>query len=57
MSAKPVELQNGTQLLIPLSKLKKSSNNARKTPHSDAAIEAYARASLPKVSCKTWRSR
>ena len=42
MSAKPVELQNGTQVLIPLSKLKKSPNNARKTPHSDAAIEAYA---------------
>jgi ParB family chromosome partitioning protein len=44
MSAKPVEQlpENGTQVLIPLSKLKKSPKNARKTPHSDAAIEAYA---------------
>jgi len=29
-------------ILIPLNKLKKSPNNARKTPHSEAAIEAYA---------------
>ncbi len=44
MSAKPIEQlpENGTQVLIPLSKLKKSPKNARKTPHSDAAIEAYA---------------
>lgn len=44
MSAKHVEQlpENGTQVLIPLSKLKKSPKNARKTPHSDAAIEAYA---------------
>jgi ParB family chromosome partitioning protein len=42
MSAKSVELQNGTEVLVPLSKLKKPSNNARKTPHSDAAIEACA---------------
>jgi ParB family chromosome partitioning protein len=34
--------ENGTQALIPLNKLKKSPKNARKTPHSEAAIEAYA---------------
>lgn len=44
MSAKHVEQlpENGTQVLIPLNKLKKSPKNARKTPHSDAAIKAYA---------------
>ena len=44
MSAKHVEQlpENGAQVLIPLNKLKKSPKNARKTPHSDAAIEAYA---------------
>lgn len=44
MSAKHVEQlpENGTQVLIPLNKLKKSPKNARKTPHNDAAIEAYA---------------
>jgi ParB family transcriptional regulator, chromosome partitioning protein len=44
MLAKHVEQlpENGTQVLIPLNKLKKSPKNARKTPHSDAAIEAYA---------------
>lgn len=40
MSAKPVGLQNGSQVLIPLSKVKKSPNNARRPPHSNAAIEA-----------------
>jgi ParB family chromosome partitioning protein len=44
MSAKSVEIMpaSGTEVLIPLNKLKKSPNNARKTPHSEAAIEAYA---------------
>ena len=44
MSAKHVETSpvNGTEIFIPLNKLKKSPNNARKTPHSEAAIEAYA---------------
>lgn len=44
MSAKHAEQlpENGTQVLIPLNKLKKSPKNARKTPHSDAALEAYA---------------
>ncbi|PAY03847.1 chromosome partitioning protein ParB [Bradyrhizobium sp. UFLA03-84] len=48
MSAKSVERHveiipaGGTEVLIPLNKLKKSPNNARKTPHSEAAIEAYA---------------
>ncbi|WP_050420637.1 ParB/RepB/Spo0J family partition protein [Bradyrhizobium tropiciagri] len=48
MSAKSVERRveimpaSGTEVLIPLNKLKKSPNNARKTPHSEAMIEAYA---------------
>ncbi|TWA88596.1 ParB/RepB/Spo0J family partition protein [Bradyrhizobium stylosanthis] len=44
MSVKSVEIipASGTETLIPLNKLKKSPNNARKTPHSEAAIEAYA---------------
>ena len=44
MSTKQVELlpENGTEVLIPLNKLKKSRKNARKTPHSEAAIEADA---------------
>ncbi|MCP1966855.1 ParB/RepB/Spo0J family partition protein [Bradyrhizobium elkanii] len=44
MSAKSVEIipVSGTEVLIPLNKLKKSPNNARRTPHSEAAIEAYA---------------
>ncbi|WP_445222651.1 hypothetical protein ACKWRH_11425 [Bradyrhizobium sp. Pa8] len=43
MSAKSVEIipASGTETFIPLNKLKKSPNNARKTPHSEAAIEAY----------------
>lgn len=40
MSAKNVE--TGSERFIPLNKLKKSPNNARKTPHSEASIEAYA---------------
>jgi ParB family transcriptional regulator, chromosome partitioning protein len=44
MSAKNVEIAtaSGTESFIPLNKLKKSPNNARKTPHSEASIEAYA---------------
>ncbi|PIT04493.1 plasmid stablization protein ParB [Bradyrhizobium nitroreducens] len=44
MSAKSVEIipASGTEVLISLNRLKKSSNNARKTPHSEAAIEGYA---------------
>lgn len=44
MSAKSVEIipASGTETLIPLNKLKKSPNNARKTPHSEVAIEGYA---------------
>nr|WP_210242672.1 ParB/RepB/Spo0J family partition protein [Bradyrhizobium ivorense] len=42
MSAKSVGIPSGTEVRIPLSKLKKSPKNARKTPHSDAAIEALA---------------
>jgi ParB family transcriptional regulator, chromosome partitioning protein len=44
MSAKSVEtiVESGTEIFIPLNKLKKSPKNARKTPHSEAAIEALA---------------
>lgn len=44
MSAKHVETsrESAAGIFIPLNKLKKSPNNARKTPHSEAAIEAYA---------------
>jgi ParB family chromosome partitioning protein len=44
MSAKQVEtiVESGTEVFIPLNKLKKSSKNAGKTPHSEASIEAYA---------------
>ena len=47
MSAKNVERRveiipaSGTEMFIPLNKLKKSPKNARKTPHSEAMIEAY----------------
>lgn len=34
--------ENGTEVFIPLNKLKKHPNNARKTPHSEASIEAKA---------------
>jgi ParB family chromosome partitioning protein len=44
MSAKNVEIvaESGTERFIPLNKHKKSPNNARKTPHGEASIEAYA---------------
>ena len=44
MSAKQVEtiVESGSEVFIPLNKLKKSPNNARKTPHSEASIGAYA---------------
>jgi ParB family chromosome partitioning protein len=44
MSAKHIEtvVESGTERFIPLNKLKKSPKNARKTPHSEASIEAYA---------------
>jgi ParB family transcriptional regulator, chromosome partitioning protein len=44
MSAKQSEtiVESGTEIFIPLNKLKKSPKNARKTPHSEASIEAYA---------------
>ena len=44
MSAKHVEtvVASWTESFIPLNKLKKSPKNARKTPHSEASIEAYA---------------
>ncbi|WP_271501150.1 ParB/RepB/Spo0J family partition protein [Bradyrhizobium sp. CCBAU 11357] len=44
MSAKHVETipESGTEIFAPLNKLKESPKNARKMPHSEAAIEAYA---------------
>jgi ParB family chromosome partitioning protein len=44
MSAKHIEtvVESGTERFIPLNKLKKSPKNARKTPHSEGSIEAYA---------------
>ena len=44
MTAKNIEIvsASGTERFIPLNKLKKSPKNARKTPHSEASIEAYA---------------
>lgn len=44
MAAKNVAIvaESGTERFIPLNNLKKSPNNARKTPHSEASIEAYA---------------
>ncbi|MCA6121235.1 ParB N-terminal domain-containing protein [Bradyrhizobium sp. WSM 1704] len=42
MSAKSIGIPDGTEVRIPLSKLKKSPKNARKTPHSAATIEALA---------------
>ncbi len=44
MSAKSFEtiVESGTEIFISLSKLKKSPKNARKKPHSEAAIEALA---------------
>jgi ParB family chromosome partitioning protein len=44
MSAKKVATvtASGSESFIPLNKLKKSPKNARKTPHSEASIEAYA---------------
>jgi ParB family chromosome partitioning protein len=44
MSAKNVEIvaESATERFIPLNKLKKSPNNARKTPHGEGSIEAYA---------------
>jgi ParB family chromosome partitioning protein len=40
-TATPVAV-TGAEVFIPLSKLKKHPNNARKTPHSEASIEAKA---------------
>lgn len=44
MSAKQAEavIESGTEIFIPLNKLKKSPKNARKIPHGEAAIEALA---------------
>jgi ParB family chromosome partitioning protein len=38
----PPAVTNGAVLFVPLNKLKKSPRNARKTPHSEAHIEALA---------------
>lgn len=38
----PTAAKSGTEIFVPLNKLKKSPKNARKTPHGEAAIEALA---------------
>ena len=38
----PIEIVSGTEIDIPLNKLKKSPRNVRKVPHTAAAIEALA---------------
>ncbi len=50
MTAKSVEtiVESGTEVFIPLNKLKKSPKNARKTLHSEAAIEALAASTAAK---------
>jgi ParB family chromosome partitioning protein len=35
-------IESGSEMFVPLNKLKKSPKNARKTPHGEAAIEALA---------------
>jgi len=35
-------IESGTEMFVPLNKLKRSPKNARKTPHGEAAIEALA---------------
>jgi ParB family chromosome partitioning protein len=44
MSAKSIEKEvaSGSEIFVPLNKLKKSPKNARKMPHGEAAIEALA---------------
>ena len=50
MTAQPIESpateaiapQHGAEVFVPLNQLKASPKNARKTPHSAAAIEALA---------------
>lgn len=41
-NAAPFTAENGAVIAVPLNKLKKSPRNARKTPHSEAHIEALA---------------
>ncbi|MBF2717710.1 ParB N-terminal domain-containing protein [Agrobacterium vitis] len=43
VTAEPVaEAATGTEIFIPLNKLKRSPRNARKTPHSEETVETYA---------------
>lgn len=44
MSSKAIanEIASGSEILVPLNRLKKSPKNARKMPHGEAAIEALA---------------
>ena len=37
-----ITTEKGAEAFIPLNKLRKSPRNARKTPHSEASLEAYA---------------
>lgn len=36
------EIASGSEMFVPLNRLKKSPKNARKAPHGEAAIEALA---------------
>ncbi|MFK0209173.1 ParB/RepB/Spo0J family partition protein [Agrobacterium sp. NPDC090283] len=47
-NAPEAESATGREILIPLNKLKKSPRNARKTPHSEAHIEALAASTAAK---------
>ncbi|WP_425645424.1 ParB N-terminal domain-containing protein [Agrobacterium leguminum] len=47
-NAPEAETATGREILIPLNKLKKSPRNARKTPHSEAHIEALAASTATK---------
>jgi hypothetical protein len=63
MSAKTVEktiskeIASGSEIFVPLNRLKKSPKNARKTPHGEAAIEALAASPLRGCSKIWWSSR
>lgn len=45
---------SGAVLFVPLNKLKKSPRNARKTPHSEAHIQALSASIAAKGCCKIW---
>jgi ParB family chromosome partitioning protein len=56
-NAPEAETATGREILIPLNKLKKSPRNARKTPHSEAHIEALAASTAAKGILQKPRGR